>query len=141
MEAPRLTTNMDLGLRSWRDRFGLQARMTASYVLVTAAAVLIVEAIALGVVLPNFLASQDLTNRVLYTAGSEAERVGVASLSSTSLVLPPDFLLGTTSSSVGPGQVIDDGQGLVVPQISTSFPSTAAALTVALVLSTDGTVL
>lgn len=140
MEAPRLTANMDLGLRSRRDRFGLQARMTASYVLVTAAAVLIVEAVALGVVLPNVLAGQDLNNRVVYTAGDEAERVGLASLSSTSLMLPTDFVLGTRSS-VRPGQVIDQGQGLVVPQISTAFPTTAAPLTVALLLSTDGNVL
>lgn len=32
---------------AWRDRLGLQARMTASYVLVTAAAVMVAEAIAL----------------------------------------------------------------------------------------------
>lgn len=115
--------------------------MTASYVLVTAAAVIVVEAIAIGVIIPNYLAGQDLTNRVLFTAGSEAEAVGIASLSSSSIELPADFTLGSSSASPAPGQVQDDGQGLLVPQITQAQPDGATPSTVALVLSTDGVVL
>src|SRR5579864_3813779 len=120
--------------------FGLQARMTASYVLVTAAAVLVVEAIAIGVILPSYLAGQDLTNRVLYTAGDMAERVGVASLSTTSLTLPQDFVVGA-KSSLGPGQVQDQGQGLVVPQVTDPQADSEAPFTVAVVFTSDGTIL
>lgn len=114
--------------------------MTASYVLVTAAAVIVVEAIAIGVLLPNYLAGQDLNNRVVYTAGSLAEQVGIASLSSTAINLPSDFALGQRSN-LGPGKIEDDGQGLVVPQVERGFPEGSAPLTVALLLSTDGVVL
>jgi signal transduction histidine kinase len=127
--------------RRLTDRFGLQARMTASYVLVTAAAVVVVEAIAIGVLLPNFLAGQDLTNRVIYTAGDQAERVALASTSSTDVSLPRGFTLGDPSSSIGPGQVSDNGQGLVIPQVTQAFDANAPPMTVALVITTDGTIL
>src|ERR1700719_2198966 len=121
---------MTLVRRRWRDRFGLQARMTASYVAVTAAAVLVIEAIAIGVIIPNYLAGQDLNNRVVYTASTLAERVGNASLSTTQLSLPADFILGETAT-LGPGQTLDEGQGLVVPRVTESYPSEAPPLTVA----------
>lgn len=114
--------------------------MTASYVAVTAAAVLVVEAIAIGVIIPNYLAGQDLNNRVVYTASTLAERVGSASLSTTQLSLPADFLLGEPVTA-GPGQALDEGQGLVVPQVAEPFPADAPPLTVALLVSTEGVVL
>jgi signal transduction histidine kinase len=123
-----------------RDRFGLQARMTASYVAVTAAAVIVVEAIAIGVILPNYLAGQDLNNRVVYTASTLAERVGTVSLSSSQLTLPADFVLGE-QAIVGPGQTQDEGQGLVVPQVTVSYPAGTQPLTVAVLVSTAGFVL
>lgn len=114
--------------------------MTASYVVVTAAAVIVVEAIAIGVIIPNYLAGQDLNDRVVYTASSLAERVGAASLSSTQLRLPADFLLGEPVS-VGPGQTLDEGQGLAVPQVTDPFPADAPPLTVAVLVSAEGLVL
>jgi signal transduction histidine kinase len=132
---------MGVAGRRWRDHFGLQARMTASYVLVTAAAVIVVEAIAIGVIIPSFLASQDLTTRVAITAGDVAGRVAVASLSATTLSLPPDFVIGDQSASLGPGQVQDQGQGLVVPQITQSYSTSAAPSTVAILFAPDGHVL
>jgi len=114
--------------------------MTGSYVLVTAGAVAIVELAGLGVIIPSYLSGQNLESRVLFTAGSEAERVGVASLAVTQISLPAGFTLGT-AAAVGPGQVADDGQGVVVPQVGRPFDAQASPLTVALLLTTDGTVL
>ena len=42
-----------------RRRWGLQAKMTASYVLVTAAVVVLVEVVAAAVVLPGLLSGAD----------------------------------------------------------------------------------
>jgi signal transduction histidine kinase len=126
--------------RRWRDRFGLQARMTASYVLVTAAAVLVVEVIAIGVIIPNYLAGQDLNNRVIYTASTLADRIAGASPSSTQLILPQGFVLGE-STAVDPGQTLDEGQGIVVPQVAQTLTSSGSPLTVAVLFSTGGIVL
>src|SRR5215472_8841700 len=55
--------------RRWLPRgLGLRARMTASYVLVTFAAVLVVEALAGLLLLPDVNQQADLTNRVISTA-------------------------------------------------------------------------
>ncbi|HEY4746413.1 MAG TPA: hypothetical protein VIH38_02575, partial [Steroidobacteraceae bacterium] len=54
--------------RFWSERVGLRGRMAASYVLVTAAAVIVVEAIAIAFTIPSLLANQDLVTRVRYTA-------------------------------------------------------------------------
>jgi signal transduction histidine kinase len=112
--------------------------MTASYVLVTAAAVIVVEAIAIGVLIPSYLAQQDLTNRVVITAGDEADRIALASLSPTALKLPPGYVLGDPSAPAGPGDVVEQGQGVAVPFVARSYPADAAPLTVALLFSSDG---
>ena len=49
--------------------------MAASYVLVTAAAVIVVEVIAIAFTIPSLLANQDLTTRVRYTAYAYADAV------------------------------------------------------------------
>jgi hypothetical protein len=49
-------------------RWGLQAKMTASYVLVTAAAVVLVEAVVLGIVVPGLVTRADGTTLVQRTA-------------------------------------------------------------------------
>lgn len=120
---------------------GLQARMAASYVLATAAVVILVEAVAIGVIIPNLLASQDLQNRVNQTAANLSDQLSLLSTSTDHLVLPSDFVLGQPGSSLGPGQVQDSGNGLVVPQVGTSFSAGALPLTLALVFTPDGKVL
>lgn len=47
-----------------RGRWGLQAKMTVSYVLVTAAAVVLVEVVAAGIVLPRLVSRADRATRV-----------------------------------------------------------------------------
>src|SRR5438445_10245522 len=56
--------------------FGLRARMTASYVVVTAAVVVVVEALAAVLVLPNLSQQVDLTSRVRNTASHYADQYG-----------------------------------------------------------------
>src|SRR5712664_2035575 len=72
---PMITTSMGRLRRYFRDRFGLRARMAASYVLVTAAAVIVVEAIAIAFTIPSLLANQDLTSRVRNTAYAYVDAV------------------------------------------------------------------
>jgi signal transduction histidine kinase len=127
--------------RYLRFRFGLRARMTASYVLVTAAAVILVEAIAIAFTIPSLLASQDLITRVSYTASAYADAASTASSSSTQLVLPADYQLGQKDASLGPGRVRSQGYGLEIPQFASAFPDSAPPLSMALVFSSDGHVL
>jgi signal transduction histidine kinase len=124
-----------------RDRFGLRARMAASYVLVTAAAVIVVEAIAIAFTIPSLLANQDLTTRVRYTAYLLADAVSAASSSDTQLVLPSGFVLGQPDTSLGPGQVRPEANGLEIPELTSAYPNGTPPLSLALVFSNDGTVL
>jgi signal transduction histidine kinase len=127
--------------RFWSERVGLRGRMAASYVLVTAAAVIVVEAIAIAFTIPSLLANQDLVTRVRYTAQSYADAASSASTSTTQLVLPSGFVLGQPDSSLGPGKVKAQAYGLEIPQITTAYPDGAPPLSLALILSPDGHVI
>jgi signal transduction histidine kinase len=115
--------------------------MTMSYVLVTAAAVIVVEAIAIAFTIPSVLANQDLITRVRYTAQAYADAAASASASSTQLVLPADFALGQPDSSLGPGKVRTQAYGLEIPQVTGAYPDGAAPLSLALIVLPDGHVL
>src|SRR5258708_12017247 len=138
---PMITTRMGRVRRYWSDRFGLRARMAASYVLVTAAAVIVVEAIVIAFTIPNLLASQDLTTRVRYTAYAIADAAASASTSSTELALPPGYVLGQTDGSLGPDQAKGQANGIEIPQLAGAYPARAEPLTLAIVFSSHGTVL
>ena len=127
--------------RYWRDGVGLRARMAASYVLVTAAAVIVVEGIVIAFTIPGLLANQDLVTRVLYTAQTDADAASSTSTSTTELVLPSGFVLGQPDSSLGPGKVKTQDYGLEIPQITGEFPDGAGPVSMALILSADGHVL
>src|SRR5947209_14018934 len=120
-------------------RLGLQARITASYVLVTAAVVVLVEGVALGVVLPNLQAQDDLVNQVDNTASSISDKLG-NSAGATGSLPNPVGQIGSSDVSVPPGRVVVSGKGLAVPQVDGS-QSSSRAMTLALVLSPAGTVL
>lgn len=115
--------------------------MTASYILATAAAVILVEAVAIGFVIPSLLASQDLITRVQQTAGNLAEQVGLVSTSSDRLVLPSNYVLGQQGASLGPGQEQASGNGVTVPQVSATYASGSAPLSMALVFDPSGKIL
>jgi signal transduction histidine kinase len=112
--------------------------MAASYVIATAAAVILVEAAAIGFIIPNLLASQDLQSRVAQSAGSLADQISLISTSTDHVVLPADFILGQPGSSLGPGQVRQSGNGLVVPRVTQHYSTGSAPLTLALVFTSDG---
>jgi signal transduction histidine kinase len=136
-----ITARMRRLRRYWHDRFGLRARMAASYVLVTAAAVIVVEAIAIAFTIPSLLANQDLTTRVRYTAYALVDSVASASTSDTQLVLPSGYVLGQPDTSLGPGKVKTQANGLEIPQVTVTYPDGGPPLSLALVFSNDGTVL
>jgi signal transduction histidine kinase len=115
--------------------------MAGSYVLVTAAAVIVVEAVAIAITIPGLLANQDLVTRVRDTAGIYAGAVAGASTSTTQLTLPVDFVLGEPNSSLGPGQMLAQGNGVAIPQVSQAFPADAAPLSLAIVFTPDGRVI
>lgn len=115
--------------------------MAASYVLVTAAAVIVVEAIAIAFTIPSLLANQDLTTRVRYTAYAIADAAASASTSSTQLVLPAGYAPGQTDASLSPGQIKAQANGIEIPQLTGAYPDGSEPVTLAIVFSSDGTVL
>ncbi len=64
---------------------GLRMRMAVSYVLVTAAAVVLVDGIVLGLLLPRMLAAPNRSIRAVVAgqADADAKRLSAASLVST----------------------------------------------------------
>src|SRR4029453_11396807 len=60
--------------RMW-GRWGLQAKMTASYVLVTAAVVVLVEIVAAAVVLPELISGTGRATEVQLLASATANQV------------------------------------------------------------------
>jgi signal transduction histidine kinase len=96
---------------------GLQAKMTASYVAVTAVAVLAVEAVVIGLVAPRALSQQDLLLRVRATANALA---GKLSTEAAQVGRLPVTRLGEPGLGFTPGQAQPDPNGsVVVPEIST----------------------
>jgi signal transduction histidine kinase len=115
--------------------------MAASYVLVTAAAVIVVEAVAIAITIPGLLANQDLVTRVRATAGTYADAVAGASTSTTQLALPSDFVLGEPNYSLGPGKMLPQGTGVAIPQVTGTYPADSAPLSLAIVFTPDGRVI
>ena len=119
-------------------KLGLQARMTASYVLATAAVVLIVEGFAFIILLPQIQSQSDLLTNVNTTAAVFADKFGVqAAGNGDTLAVAPD--LGTINTNLQPGQVATSGKALVIPQVTGKVVD-SPAMTIALVLSPQGTV-
>lgn len=115
--------------------------MAASYVLVTAAVVILLEIVAIGFIIPNLLATQDLTNRVNETAANLSEQLALVSTSTDQFALPSDYVLGRPGTSLGPGQVQLSGNGVVVPQLTTKYRPGLAPVSLALVYTPDGKVI
>jgi HAMP domain-containing protein len=119
---------------------GLQAKMTASYVLVTAAAVVLVEVVALGLLVPNAVSASDVKTRVQATAAAMASKLSATwdSASSAGVHALP---LGSPVETA-PGTVVaDDAGGVVVPDVTGPASDGPTSTAVALLVSRDGTVL
>src|SRR5258705_13656576 len=97
--------------------FGLRTKMAASYVLVTAAAVAVVEIVVLLLVMPGLLAAKSASDRsviVFVTAKDYATRVGEAVQRLGRLPGPGELQLGEGGLRLAPGEAMappDRGAG------------------------------
>jgi two-component system, NarL family, sensor histidine kinase LiaS len=121
-----------LGLRA----SGLQARLTASYVLVTLAVVVLVEVIVLGYQTPQLMSDASLRAPVAATASSLAHQLGQQYPDGA---VPSDVALGDPGERALPGQaqLAPDGQELNVPAISGPIAG-HEAVTAVVVIAADG---
>jgi signal transduction histidine kinase len=139
--------------------FGLRARMTASYVVVTAAVVVLVEALAAVLVIPNLSQQADLTSRVRNTASHYADQygamftkmaasgvdpssgAGAAALkdaASGALVIVP--APGRSAVQLRPGEERSVDDGVLIPQVERPL-SGSGPMSLAVVLGLKGQVL
>jgi signal transduction histidine kinase len=119
--------------------------MTASYVLVTFAAGLIVEALAAITLLPNVNLQADLANRAINTANeyvnqfvptmSKAANASASGVSLSALVDRQP--LGSADANMRPGEVRKAAQGVVIPFVDQTLPDTDP-MSLALVLDPRG---
>ncbi len=68
-------------------RTGLAARLSISYLLVALIAVVVVESLAIGIVLPDLIGRQDLVHRAQVTAYQIAQEANAANQSADPAVL------------------------------------------------------
>ncbi len=122
--------------------------MTASYLLATFAAVLLIEALAVALVLPNTNQQAALSSRVLASASDYANRFTGALQKLDSTPSDPasgaarDQLLGElhklpigeTGSRLGPGQEKALNDGVLIPAVRDLLPDTAP-MSLAVILS------
>jgi signal transduction histidine kinase len=118
---------------------GLQAKMTASYVLVTAVAVVLVEAVVLGFVLPGVDSASEPTALVQLTAVDYAGQAARLSAGLGRLPTASEFQLGEPRLRLRPGeaQVAPDGGGVRIPY-TTIRHDDAEPMSLALLLAPDG---
>lgn len=124
-----------------RRRWGLRAKMAASYVLTTAAVVLVMEAVGLGVVVPKIVATSDRLTLVENTAVDYAASANDLSAGLGALPTAQQFTIGDPSVHLGPGRaaVSADGRRLQVPYAAT-VQDGSGPMTVALLVGADGRV-
>jgi signal transduction histidine kinase len=127
-----------------RRRWGLQAKMTASYVLVTAAVVVLVEVVAAAIVLPQLISGADRATQVQLLASATANQV--MQQSATLGRLPTASQLGLDQAPPGPppGQArepTDDPGVAVVPDPPQRASVLVPAAALVLLLAPDGRVL
>jgi signal transduction histidine kinase len=118
--------------RSW----GLSARLTASYVLVTLAVVVLVEALVLGYQAPHLVEDAKLQAQVGGTAKEYWGRLQQRYPKG----VPTGTLLGDHGKPSRPGHAVSrDGSTLVVPAIAGSI-SSDKPLTAVVMIAADGTI-
>jgi signal transduction histidine kinase len=128
-------------VRWMRKRWGLRAKMAGSYVLVTAAAVAVVEAVMLVLVVPGLLdGSQDPgTLLVGVTARDIADSAGQVAAQQGRLPDPGQFPLGEAGLRLPPGQAqaTADGSEVRIPYTSTAQDG-GAPMSMALLADSGG---
>jgi signal transduction histidine kinase/predicted regulator of Ras-like GTPase activity (Roadblock/LC7/MglB family) len=121
-----------------RRVLGISARLALSYVFVTLAVVVLVEALVLGYQAPRLVDDAQLQARVMATAKTY---VGQLLQRYPGGAVPPGTLLGESGQPPTPGQteLRADGMTLVVPAVAGPLRS-SKAVTAAVVVAADGTV-
>jgi len=91
--------------------------MTLSYLAVSVLAVIVVEALAIGIVLPQVLGEQDLVNRVQLAALRLAKDVTAANFGASGggLQLPSDFQLGDVTAPAKANTLSYTGNTVAIP--------------------------
>jgi signal transduction histidine kinase len=114
--------------------------MTASYVLVTAAAVVLVEIVGLWLVVPGLISHADRATLVEITASAYADRAMALSASLGRLPTAAEIQLGEPSLKPGAGQAEanPDGRGIRIPFLTSE--SAAEPVPLALLVAPDGKV-
>jgi signal transduction histidine kinase len=125
-----------------RGRWGLQAKMTGSYVLVTAAVVVLVEVVAAVIVLPGLVSGADRAALVQLLASDTANRVMQQSATLGQLPTASQLRLDQAPPGLPPGQARRPADEIRVgtpdpPQRATVLVTPAA---VVLLLAPDGRV-
>jgi two-component system, NarL family, sensor histidine kinase LiaS len=121
---------------------GLRAKMAMSYVAVTAAAVIAVEAVGISLLLSSGQAQTDLATAAEITAADQADHVAFLWAKAGESFAASHFPVYTTTAEPRPGQAVPDSGGGVrigpsgLPWTPGDTPTTAAVL-----VSTTGTVL
>jgi signal transduction histidine kinase len=125
-----------------RGRWGLQAKMTASYVLITAAVVVLVEAVAAVVVLPGLVSGADRTARVQLLASDTANQVMQQSTILGRLPTASQLRLDQAALGLPPGQARKsaDDTGVGIPDFPKRANVLVPAAAVVLLLAPDGRV-
>jgi len=126
-----------------RGRWGLQAKMTASYVLVTAAVVVLVEVVAAVIVLPDLAAGADRATQVQLLASATANQVMQQSATLGRLPTASQLRLDQARPGLPPGMAREpaDEAGVgIVPDPPQRASVLVPAAAVVLLLAPDGEV-
>jgi signal transduction histidine kinase len=125
-----------------RGRWGLQAKMTASYLLVTAAVVVLVEVVAAAIVLPGLAAGADRATQVQLLASTTANQVMQQSATLGRLPTASQLRLDQAPPGLPPGQarLPTDEPGAGVPDLLQRANVVLPAAAVVLLLAPDGRV-
>jgi len=110
-------------------RAGLAARLSISYLLVALIAVVVVESLAIGIVLPDLIGRQDLAHRAQVTAYQIAQQAIAANQSTdpAALELPAGFQVGELVFGYRPGSVAYQGDGIQIPEMNSASAANSPA--------------
>jgi signal transduction histidine kinase len=119
-----------------RRTWGLSGRLTVSYILVTLAVIVLVEAVALGFQVPSLVNGSQLQTQVNATARSYAQQLSARYPGG----VPAGTVLGEPGQPPQPGLARPEPDGtLVVPKITGPVHS-SLPVTAVLAIAADGTI-
>jgi signal transduction histidine kinase len=121
---------------------GLQAKMALSYVAVTAAAVIVVEAVGIGLLLSSGQTQADLPTAAETTAARQADQAALMWNKAGETFAVSHFPAYTTTADPRPGQAIpDSGGGVQISPCRLPWTPGDTATTAVVLVNITGTVL